>query len=184
MAPMRAAATHEITHAGSLGNRIPTRAPFTAPASTSRAARWRDLRSRSAKLMRSSGVTRNALSPQRSTDALTALRTVGGKSGKTGSVIVGLSISDSVVGDAHVLDGAQPLDRAGDDVTGHEVARRLLRVPHTGRRAGEDEVAGEQRDDVRQPGHQLGHGEDQLRRAGLLHLGAVDAAADLEIITV
>src|SRR5437763_15582541 len=117
MAPMRAAATHEITHADSFGNRMPTRAPFTAPASTSRTARWRDRRSRSANVRRSSGVTRNALSPQRPAEALTALSTVGGRSGKTGSVI-----TTSVVGDAHVLDGAQPLDGAGDDVAGHEVA--------------------------------------------------------------
>src|SRR5690242_3867815 len=119
MAPMRAAATHDTSHAGSFGNSTPILVPFTAPASTRRVASARDRRSRSAKLSRSSGVTRNTLSPQRSADALTALATVGGKSGNTGSVMTQLAPPPPPGGslglDAHVLDGADALDVAGDD---------------------------------------------------------------------
>src|SRR4051812_24083754 len=87
MAPMRAAAAHDTSHAGSFGNSTPIRVPFTAPASTSRAASARDRRSSSANVIRSSGVTRNTLSGQRSADALPAFGTVGGNSGNPGSVI-------------------------------------------------------------------------------------------------
>ena len=59
-APMRAAASQAMSHWAQLGNRMPTRVPLPTPEANSASASVLDCASASAKLSRSSSVTRNS----------------------------------------------------------------------------------------------------------------------------
>lgn len=55
---------------------------------------------------------------------------------------------------------------------------------HSGRGAGEDHVAGEERNHGRQLRHQARHREDQVRRSGILNHLSVDSAAETQVIAI
>ena len=67
---------------------------------------------------------------------------------------------------------------------GCEETRRLARRADAGGRAGEDDVAGEQRQHGRQLGDEPRHGEDEIGRARVLHGLAVDRAAEREVVGI
>ena len=66
-----------------------------------------------------------------------------------------------------------------DDLDGDGVAR--LHRPRVGRRAGEDDVAGLERDQAAEVGEQVGDRPDQIGGRPLLHDLAVEVRADAEV---
>src|SRR5579862_4173322 len=79
---------------------------------------------------------------------------------------------------------AYALNITRQHVAGPEPAWRGAAQADPGRRAGEDQVAGQQRGDRRQLLDQVADAEDHLPGAGLLHLVTVDRAAQLQIVRV
>src|SRR6266568_4435289 len=76
---------------------------------------------------------------------------------------------------------ADPFDITDELVVWREPALRIARHANTTRRSSEDDVARQQRRDGRQLRDERRHGEDQVRGPSLLHLFAVDRAAELQI---
>src|SRR5580704_8978621 len=79
---------------------------------------------------------------------------------------------------------AEPLDAEGDDVADIEELRRLHARADARRRAGRDDVTGQQRHELRDIGDALRHGKDHGRgRSGLAAL-AVDIEPHREVLHV
>src|SRR5262245_21609543 len=96
------------------------------------------------------------------------------------------SISPPGCSPAHatVAQRADPLDLAGQDVSRLQEPRWVTGPADARRRAGIDDVAGEQRQNRRQLRDQARHVEHHVRRTAALHLLAVDGTAQLEIIAI
>jgi hypothetical protein len=80
---------------------------------------------------------------------------------------------------AHLADA---FDVGGENVAGREPALRIAAQADSGGRAGEDEVTRQQREHPGQVLDEFRHAEDEILGAALLHLLAVDQAAELQVI--
>src|SRR5215475_4300830 len=83
-------------------------------------------------------------------------------------------------GDAALLLLAQASDAEPHLVAGLEVARRLLAHADPGRRAGGDDVAGQQRHEMADVAHQVVDREDHRAGIAVLHALAVDVEPHVE----
>ena len=90
----------------------------------------------------------------------------------------------SVLGDDAVADGADAFDPGLEGVAGLQEAGWLAGDADAGGGAGEDDVARQQRQDGGELGDELGDVEDEVGGAGVLHLLAVDRAAEGEVVGV
>ncbi len=90
----------------------------------------------------------------------------------------------SGVGDDGVLQGSDAFDFHFADVAGFQEHLRFARNADTRRRTGEDEVAGFERDDLRDEGEHGGYSEDEFLGAGILHGLAVQSELDFEVVRV
>ena len=80
---------------------------------------------------------------------------------------------------------AEPLDAERDDVAGLEVsAARLHAHAHARRRAGGDDVAGQQRHVARDVGDERGDAEDHRPRVAALPALAVDVEPHVEVLRI
>src|SRR5438093_10101093 len=82
---------------------------------------------------------------------------------------------------AHLADALDPADEL---LAGGEVARWVAGGPHPGRGAGEDDVAGLERDHGRQFGDQRRDREDEIGGAPFLDRFPVDAAAERQVVAI
>ena len=80
---------------------------------------------------------------------------------------------------AHLADA---FDVGGENVAGREPALRIAAQADSGGRAGEDEVTRQQREHPGQVLDEFRHAEDEILGAALLHLLAVDQAAELQVV--
>src|ERR1700739_1578677 len=87
-------------------------------------------------------------------------------------------------GSEGVLHLADALDVAREHVARREPALRTTAHADAARRAGENQVAGQQRRDGGQLLAKVRDAEDQISGAALLHLDAVDRTAEFEVIRV
>src|SRR5476651_1980443 len=79
---------------------------------------------------------------------------------------------------------AESRDAEGDHVAGLRVMRRLHAEAHTGRRAGGDDVAGEQRHDLADVGDEVRAAEAHGARAAALALLAVHVEPPVEHLRI
>src|SRR5215813_5580489 len=79
---------------------------------------------------------------------------------------------------------AEPVDAERDDVADIEEGRRLHAEADAGRRARRDDVAGQQREELRYVGNALRHREDHGRGASGLAALAVDVEPHAELLHV
>src|SRR5215218_7310421 len=87
-------------------------------------------------------------------------------------------------GDESVAHLSYALDGGGELVAWADQAFRVAGPADPARGAGEYDVAGKQLQDVGERGDELADGEHELSGSGLLHLLAVQAAADRQVIGV
>src|SRR5262249_47936128 len=86
--------------------------------------------------------------------------------------------------DYAVLLRAEPGDPHFHDVAGPHVARRLHSVGDACRRAGRDDVAGPQRHEAADIGHELPHAEDHVGGLAALARLTVDIGPHLELLRI
>src|SRR4051794_36693725 len=86
--------------------------------------------------------------------------------------------------DAAVPEVTEPFDLAPHDVARLEKARRLAAGADARRRAREDDVPGEERQDRRELADDPWHREHHVRRAAVLHELVVHPATEREVVAV
>src|SRR5262245_32634915 len=89
-----------------------------------------------------------------------------------------------LVPDYFLLLLAQAVDAEAHDIAGLEIPGRLHSHADTGRRAGGDDVARHQREELREIGDEVEHPEHHGRRRTVLHPLAVDLEPEMEVLRV
>src|SRR5208283_5390547 len=86
--------------------------------------------------------------------------------------------------DDGIGEGSDPLHRHAHRVAGFQEDRGLARKPHTGRRAGGNQIANFPGDGLGKIADQEGNFEDQIARVGILHCLTIERQGDSQVVGV